>query len=272
VALNGVAIGRLAASDLVDGVYVQPAAGDEGTAVGAALLGTDLRHAAEHYPVSTFLGPDVDSDRVPDARSCFTVDVPDAEEVAAALLARGLVVGWAQGRLEFGPRALGNRSILADPRRRETRDRVNAAVKFREGFRPLAPVVKAECATRYFQLPPGTNMRHMTVAVRVRAERAGEIAAVVHDDGTARAQVVYAEEQPRLWRILDGFERRTGVGVLINTSLNVKGQPTARSASEAFRTFDGSRLDVVIIGKSLYAKEWAMNDVRDVTMPAAATV
>ncbi|MFI9812636.1 carbamoyltransferase family protein [Saccharothrix variisporea] len=260
VALNCVAIGKLAASDLVDGVYVQPAAGDEGTAVGAALLGADLPRAAEHYPVSTFLGPDVDSDRVP-AHSYFTVEVDDVEAVAARLLAKGLVVGWAQGRLEFGPRALGNRSILADPRRRETRDRVNAAVKFREGFRPLAPIVKAECATRYFRIPAGTNMRHMTIAVPVRPERADEIAAVVHDDGTARVQVVHAAEQPRLWRVLDEFERLTGVGTLINTSLNVKGQPTARSASEAFRTFDESRLDVLVVGGVVHAKEWAVSDV-----------
>lgn len=268
VALNCVAIGKLAASGLVDGVYVQPAAGDEGTAVGAALVGTDLRCAAEQYPVSTFLGPDVDADRVPSEHSYFTVAVVDPEPVVARLLAQGLVVGWAQGRLEFGPRALGNRSILADPRRREMRERVNAAVKFREGFRPLAPVVKAECGTRYFQLPAGTNMRHMTVAVPVRPERAGEIAAVVHDDGTARVQVVYAAEQPRLWRILDEFERLTGVGVLINTSLNVKGQPTARSASEAFRTFDNSALDALVIGTSLYAKQWAVPDVLAATMPA----
>lgn len=269
VALNCVAIGKLAASDLVDGVYVQPAAGDEGTAIGAALAGTDLRRAATTYPVSTFLGPEVDSDRVPEGHQYFSVEVPEAEAIAAGLLARGLVVGWAQGRLEFGPRALGNRSILADPRRREMRDRVNAAVKFRESFRPLAPIVKSDLAQRYFHVPPGTNMRHMTVAVAVRTEAVGEIPAVVHDDGTARVQMVYSAEQPRLWRILDEFERHTGVGVLINTSLNVKGQPTARSASEAFRTFDGSRLDVVIIGKWLYAKEWAVADVLAVTMADA---
>lgn len=272
VALNCVAVGKLAASNLVDGVYVQPAAGDEGTAVGAALLGTDLRRAAEHYPISTFLGPDVDSDQVPANHPYFTVELADAEAVAARLLAKGLVVGWAQGRLEFGPRALGNRSILADPRRRETRDRVNAAVKFREGFRPLAPIVKSECATRFFHIPPNTNMRHMTIAVPVRPERVDEIAAVVHDDHTARVQVVHAAEQPRLWRVLDEFERLTGTGVLINTSLNVKGQPTARSASEAFRTFDGSRLDVLITGNTLYAKEWAVPDVLAATMPAPRPV
>nr|ADK54872.1 carbamoyltransferase [uncultured soil bacterium] len=255
VALNCVAIGKLAASGLVDAVYVQPAAGDEGTAVGAALSGADLLRASAGYPALTFLGPDVDSDQVPADQPYFSASVPNAESVAARLLNAGLVVGWAQGRLEFGPRALGNRSILADPRRREMRERVNAAVKFREDFRPLAPAVKSERATKYFSIPAGTNMRHMTVAVPVLPDRAAEIPAVVHDDGTARVQQVYAAEHPRFWRILDEFERMTGVGVLMNTSLNVKGQPTARSASEAYRTFDSSSLDVVFIGDRLYAKD-----------------
>ena len=190
-------------------------------------------------------------------------------DLAARLLTRGLVVGWAQGRLEFGPRALGNRSILADPRTRGMRDRVNAAVKFREDFRPLAPAVKAECSRRFFEIPDGANMRHMTLAVRVRPERAGDIAAVVHDDGTARVQEVHRGEHPRFWHILDEFERLTGVGVLMNTSLNVKGQPTARSASEAYRTFHTSELDVVFIGDRLYAKEWAVADVL-ADLPSAA--
>ncbi|HKN51736.1 MAG TPA: carbamoyltransferase N-terminal domain-containing protein, partial [Amycolatopsis sp.] len=196
VALNCVAIGKLAVSGLVDGVYVQPAAGDEGTAVGAALLGADFATAAESYPPLTFLGPDVDDDCVPPDQPHFSTEVRDAEVLAARLLARGLVVGWAQGRLEFGPRALGNRSILADPRTREMRDRVNAAVKFREDFRPLAPAVKAECGSRYFELPGGANLRHMTLAVRVRPERAADIAAVVHTDGTARVQEVHRAEHP----------------------------------------------------------------------------
>lgn len=273
VALNCVAIGKLAAAGLVDAVYVQPAAGDEGTAIGAALSGADPLRAAATYPALTFLGPDVDDDRVPDGHPYFSTEVrePAAETLAARLLASGLVVGWAQGRLEFGPRALGNRSILADPRRREMRERVNAAVKFREDFRPLAPAVKAECAATYFEVPPGTNMRHMTVAVPVRPDRAAEIAAVVHDDGTARVQQVEAAEHPRFWRILDEFERLTGVGVLMNTSLNIKGQPTARSAAEAYRTFDSSELDVVFIGNRLYAKDCAVPEVLSLLDRATVT-
>ncbi|ADJ45418.1 carbamoyl transferase [Amycolatopsis mediterranei S699] len=253
VALNCSAIGKLAGSDLVDAVFVQPAAGDEGTAVGAAL---SLAVPRASYPAMTYLGPDVSEDGPPAGQPHWSTRVePGIGEVAVArLLAAGYIVGWAQGRLEFGPRALGNRSILADPRTRQARDRVNAAVKFREEFRPLAPAVKAESADRYFVLPPATDLRHMTVAVGVHGPKRAEIPAVVHDDGTARVQVVHRRDAPRFWRILDEFERLSGVPVLVNTSLNVKGQPTARAGAEAFHTFTTSELDAIVIGERLYAK------------------
>lgn len=272
VALNCVAVGKLAASGTVTGVYVQPAAGDEGTAVGAALTAAEPARAMERYPAMTFLGPDVTASPPPRQQPYWQQRVAGrvAEEAAARLLAQGCIVGWAQGRLEFGPRALGNRSILADPRRRETRDRVNAAVKFRESFRPLAPAVKAERASEYFVLPDGAVMRHMTVVAPVRAQARDEIAAVVHDDGTARVQCVHAAEIPRLWRILDDFEQLTGVPVLINTSLNVKGQPTARDGIEAFHTFSSSSLDVVFIGDTVYAKPgWVDLVIEAIAGPAA---
>ncbi|MEE6261676.1 carbamoyltransferase family protein [Plantactinospora sonchi] len=261
VALNCVAIGKLAASGLVDGVYVQPAAGDEGTAVGAALALAGPAVSGTRYPAMTYLGPDVAEDGPPAGQPYWSVSVAAgvAEAAVARLLAEGRIVGWAQGRLEFGPRALGNRSILADPRDRDARERVNAAVKFREEFRPLAPAVKAERADEWFVVPAGTNMRHMTVAVPVRPASAGRIAAVVHDDGTARVQAVHQVDNPRFWRILDEFERLTGTPVLMNTSLNVKGQPTARAGAEAFRTFDSSRLDVLVVGDRLYAKPEAVS-------------
>jgi carbamoyltransferase len=256
VALNCVAVGKLAASGLVDALYVQPAAGDEGTAIGSALHAADLRRAAATYPAMTFLGPDV-MEHMPLGSHpywCRVIPSAGAEEIAAILLQKGCLVGWAQDRLEFGPRALGNRSILADPRERATKDRVNSAVKFREGFRPLAPAVLAERADELFVIPPGTNMRHMTVAVPVRPGRAKDIPAVVHDDGTARVQCVFKDENPRFWRILDHFARLTGVPVLMNTSLNVKGQPTARAGYDAYHTFTTSGLDVLFVADRVYAK------------------
>jgi carbamoyltransferase len=255
VALNCAAIGQLAVSGLVDAVYVQPAAGDEGTAAGAALA-LVAAPASVGWPTMTYLGPDVSEDGPPAGQPYWSTWVRSgiAEVAVARLLVHGHIVGWAQGRLEFGPRALGNRSILADPRTRAARDRVNAAVKFREEFRPLAPAVRAERADDYFVLPPHTGLRHMTVAVPVRGAVRAEIPAVVHDDGTARVQVVHRDDNPRFWRILDEFERLCGVPVLVNTSLNIKGQPTARAGAEAFRTFASSSLDAVVIGDRLYAK------------------
>lgn len=236
------------------------AAGDDGTAIGAALALAGPPLSGVRCPAMTYLGPDVGEDGPPADQPYWSVQVGPgvAEAAVARLLAEGRIVGWAQGRLEFGPRALGNRSILADPRDRSARERVNAAVKFREEFRPLAPAVKAELAGDWFVLPPGTNMRHMTVAVPVRPSMANRIAAVVHDDGTARVQAVHRADNPRFWRILDEFERLTGTPVLMNTSLNVKGQPTARAGAEAFRTFDSSRLDILVLGDRLYAKPEAV--------------
>jgi carbamoyltransferase len=144
-------------------------------------------------------------------------------------------------------------------------------VKFREEFRPLAPAVKAERAEDYFDLPPATEMRHMTVAVPVREHMRGTIPAVVHDDGTARVQVVHHTDNPRFWRILDEFERLCAVPVLINTSLNIKGQPTARAGAEAFRTFASSSLDIVVIGDRLYAKPAAVAAASDAIAAAVLT-
>ncbi|MEE6310799.1 carbamoyltransferase C-terminal domain-containing protein [Plantactinospora veratri] len=265
VALNCAAIGKLGYSGLVDAIYVQPAAGDEGTAVGAALAVAAPAAEVVDYPAMTYLGPEVTEDGPPADQPYWSVRVGPgvAEQVVARLLTKGHIVGWAQGRLEFGPRALGNRSILADPRDRGARERVNAAVKFREEFRPLAPAVKAESASRFFAVPAGTNLRHMTVAVAVHPHARPVIPAVVHDDGTARVQAVFAAENPRFWRILDEFERLCGVPVLMNTSLNVKGQPTARAGAEAFRTFASSGLDLVVIADRLYAKPSAVGDAAE---------
>ncbi|MFY1693123.1 carbamoyltransferase [Plantactinospora sp. WMMB782] len=265
VALNCAAIGRLGYSGLVDAIYVQPAAGDEGTAVGAALALAGPAASVADYPATTCLGPEVTEDGPPADQPYWSVRVGPgvAERVVARLLVRGHIVGWAQGRLEFGPRALGNRSILADPRDRGARERVNAAVKFREEFRPLAPAVKAEAAGRFFVVPAGVDLRHMTVAVAVHPHARSAIPAVLHDDGTARVQAVYPAESPRFWRILDEFERLCGVPVLMNTSLNVKGQPTARAGAEAYRTFASSGLDLVVIADRLYAKPSAVGDAAE---------
>ena len=251
VALNCVAIGR--SFDWgVSQLYVQPAAGDEGTALGAGLAVMDQANA-EVLPAMPYLGPEIHA--VPGAADLRRDPWRALVRDAAANLERGAIVGWAQGRLEFGPRALGNRSILADPRRASTRERVNSAVKFREGFRPLAPVVLAERADEYFDLPAGATTSHMTAAFHVRPQKRDAVPAVVHTDGTARVQVVDRAHAPLLAALLDEFDRVAGVPVLVNTSLNVKGQPMAALISDAVWTFENSAMDVLYAGDRVLAKD-----------------
>jgi len=250
VALNCVANGMLLRHD-VESLYVQPAAGDEGTALGGAIHVLARRPASISIPPMPFWGPEIED--APD-RAAGWIRLPSGPSAVAAasqLLAAGAIVGWAQDRLEFGPRALGNRSILADPRSESMRDRVNSAVKFRQEFRPLAPAVLAEHADEYFEIPAGADLRHMTVAVPVRKARRHLIPAVVHLDGTARVQVVHRLSAPRFWSLLKSFHDRTGVPVLLNTSLNVRGQPIARSRADAVRVFDSSALDALVIGNNV---------------------
>jgi carbamoyltransferase len=239
VALNCVANVRSFGWGVTD-LYVQPAAGDEGTSLGAALAMMEPESLPD-LPIMPFYGPDIPGGGEP--------------TVTAQHLANGAVVGWAQGRLEFGPRALGNRSILADPRDAATRDRVNSAVKFREGFRPLAPAVLAERTQEFFDVPAGANARHMTLAVPVRPSARAAIPAVVHADGTARVQVVHREDAPGLAALLEQFDRLTGVPVLLNTSLNVKGQPMAATAADAVWTFENSAMDVLYVGDEVRLKD-----------------
>jgi carbamoyltransferase len=254
VALNCVANGRSFEWGVTD-LFVQPAAGDEGTALGAALAAIGPEDA-EVLPPMPYLGPDIDIDAGP-----LDLGSPSGRAriaAAAANLGRGAVIGWAHGRLEFGPRALGNRSILADPRSASTRDRVNAAVKFREGFRPLAPVVLAERASEYFVIPAGATAAHMTAAFAVRPEVRDQIPAVVHSDGTARVQVVDRAQAPLLAALLDDFDRLTGVPVLLNTSLNVKGQPMAARLADAIWTYENSAMDLLYAGAQVFTKDhWA---------------
>lgn len=254
VALNCVANGMLASRG-VQSLYVQPAAGDEGTAIGAALHVLCQCPATISMPPMPFWGPEIaGSPDGPDEWIRLPSE-PGAVSAAAELLAAGAIVGWAQDRLEFGPRALGNRSILADPRNSSMRDRVNSAVKFRQEFRPLAPAVLAEYAAEYFEIPDGAEMRHMTVAVPVRRAKQHLIPAVVHVDGTARVQVVHRSSAPRFWSLLKSFQDRTGVPVLLNTSLNVRGQPIARNRADAARVFRASALDALIAGRDVLLRE-----------------
>jgi carbamoyltransferase len=163
------------------------------------------------------------------------------------------------GRSELGPRALGHRSILAAPHSRETRDRINRDIKFREEFRPFAPVVMCEAADSFFELPPGGARlaRFMSGVFPVRPEWRERLAAVTHVDGSARVQVLERDMAPRLYALLDAYGRRTGVPVLLNTSLNVAGEPIVTSALEGYSTFRRCGLDALVAGSTLVLKRAA---------------
>ncbi len=264
VAMNSKANGRLLASGLVDDLFVQPAATDDGTAIGAALgAHAILGQPIPRYPLTNvYLGPAYSDDEIAATLRAYKLPafaVPDEAQLTtltAQLLAEEAIVGWFQGRMEFGPRALGNRSILADPRSAAIRDRVNECVKFREAWRPFAPSCLAEAAGDYFEgLDGGRQAPFMILTFDVRPAQRAVIPAVTHADHTARVQTVTAETNPRYYALLRAFARLTGVPVLLNTSFNLKGEPIVCSPKDAIRTFYSSGLDFLVLGNFIVAKD-----------------
>jgi carbamoyltransferase len=172
-------------------------------------------------------------------------------------LQEGKVIGWFQGRFEWGPRALGHRSILADPRRADMKDLVNVKIKFREPFRPFAPSVLAERTEDYFVLPDAAQHypgRFMLYVVDVREDKRHIIPAVTHVDGTGRLQTVHQEVSPRYYRLIDTFGQATGVPIILNTSFNLRGEPIVNTPQEAFHTFSLSGMDVLVLGDHVIEK------------------
>ncbi len=257
VALNSKANGKILVSGLVDNLFVQPAAGDDGVCLGAALApyldagGKLPMHRMRH----AYLGPEISEAEIERALQTYKIryeNVSDVAATAAELLAAGKIVGWVQGRMEFGPRALGSRSILADPRDPEMNARVNNAVKFREWWRPFAPSLLAEAAEDYLENPPDSPF--MIVTSQVRPEKRSVIPSVTHVDGSARPQTVEQNVNPLYWRLIKEFGDRTGVPVIMNTSFNLRGEPIVSSPTDAIRTFYSSGLDALILGSYLINK------------------
>jgi carbamoyltransferase len=256
VALNCTANGRLLASGRFDDLYIQPAAADDGTALGAALYRASVHGEARNARFAVpFLGPgyappavEAALTRVAD-RVTVTRFPSDAEACgeAARFIAEGRVVGWFRGRMEFGPRALGHRSILADPGDPAMRDRVNAMVKKREAFRPFAPAVTREEVHRWFAVPERTTLPYMITIVEVREPHRAALPAITHVDGTARVQTVSREDDPAFHRLLQEVGRRTGRQMVLNTSFNVKGQPIVNTPLEAVETFLGTGIDCLFL-------------------------
>src|SRR5258707_984969 len=258
VALNCTANARLI-RDLGIRLHIHPAAGDAGGALGAALQSIMHSQEAEptrRYRLDPYLGVQYPKPVIRATLSLNNIPFRECNDIAETVadgLAAGRVVAILHGRDEWGPRALGARSILADPRGAEMKDHLNAKIKFREEFRPFAPVVKQEAYGDWFETLGMTESPFMLYTHK--ALRPEQTAAVTHIDGTSRVQTVSAEQNPYLYRILDAFERRTGVPVLINTSFNLRGEPIVSSPSDALKTFFASGIDCLALEDFLADKE-----------------
>ncbi|MBW6459856.1 MAG: carbamoyltransferase [Bacteroidales bacterium] len=285
VALNSVANGKLLQAGIFDDIWIQPAAGDAGGALGAALAGWHIWKGKERRidPSSdamqgAFLGPkytDDDIERVArryNAKYSHISDFKQLADLTAGYIAEGKVVGWFQGRMEFGPRALGNRSILGDARNPDMQKRMNLKIKYREGFRPFAPAVPEEDIGEYFDLDRPSP--YMLLVVPVLNERRNpipegyhnmelferlyhprsDVPAITHIDFSARLQSVNRDINPRFWKLIHAFKKLTGYSVLINTSFNVRGEPIVCSPEEAFRCFMRTEMDYLVMGDYLFDK------------------
>jgi carbamoyltransferase len=288
VALNCVANGKVLRDGKFTKIWIQPAAGDAGGALGAALAAYYL-HKGQPRRLDNeldgmngaYLGPAYDDDEsarhLEQAGACFDrLDGDQAIERAASDLADGKALGWFQGRMEFGPRALGNRSIIADARSSSMQSALNLKIKYRESFRPFAPAVLREDLSEWFELDVESPYMLLVADVSERRRRAmtaqeqalfgidklnvprSEIPAVTHVDYSARIQTVHAETNPRFHALLSAFKRKTGCPVLVNTSFNVRGEPIVRTPEEAFRCFMGTELEVLVVG-GLYLQKCEQN-------------
>jgi carbamoyltransferase len=283
VALNCVANGRILREGPFDDIWIQPAAGDAGGAVGAAAVAWHEYEGAERTVNGAdtmngaFLGPKFGAAQIRRQLDEFKAsyqELADSELMpsVAEILDRGDIVGWFQGRMEFGPRALGGRSIIGDPRNSKMQSVMNLKIKYRESFRPFAPSVLAERVSDYFEQK--TPSPYMLIVAPVREElrlpmteeqsqlfgieklnlRRSELPAITHVDYSARVQTVHQETNPRYYALLKAFETRTGCGVLVNTSFNVRGEPIVCSPSDAYRCFMRTEMDYLVIENFILAK------------------
>ncbi|MGB2986347.1 MAG: carbamoyltransferase [Phycisphaerae bacterium] len=263
VGLNCVANWRILMESGFKEIFIQPAAGDSGGALGTAfyIYNSVLNNPRTFQMKHALWGPSFDDQQIKDTldqAEAVYEHVGDEDELlkkTAGMIAEGKVVGWFQGRLEFGPRALGSRSLLADARDPKMKDIINAKVKFREAFRPFAPAVLKEHAHEYFDMPAGMDAPFMLLVPKVREEKRSIIPAVTHQDGTGRVQTVTEEESGRYYRLIRTFGRLTGVPLVINTSFNVRGEPIVCTPEDAYHTFIHTGIDVLVIGDCIVTQK-----------------
>lgn len=291
VALNCVSNGKLLRSGLFKDIFIQPAAGDAGGALGAAQASYFIHFNQNRIPCTAqdemqgaYLGPqfselDIELDlKKFKAVSHHFSDLDQLYSKVADLIDGGNVVGWFQGRMEFGPRALGNRSILGDARNPEMQKKLNLKIKYREGFRPFAPSVKVEDRQEYFEL--NSDSPYMLIVCPVKENRRmkmptgynamplmerlyvlrSDLPAITHIDFSARVQTIHRETNERYWKLLDAFKKKTGYGVMVNTSFNVRGEPPVCTPEDAYKCFMRTEMDYLVVGDFLLAKseqpEW----------------
>lgn len=257
--MNSVYNGKILDRTPFKELFIPSCPDDSGVSLGAALYayqqmapGSPIIHHRDNYWGDEFSDAEIEETLAKyklNARKCET-----PADTAAEMLENGKLVGWFQGRMEFGQRALGNRSILADPRREDSKDLVNKAVKYRESFRPFAPAILSERLGDYFHAPEGLEVLFMERVLDAREEKKAEIPAVVHVDGTGRVQSVDKGTNPLFYQLIEAFEARTGVPIVLNTSFNLNGEPIVRSPSDAIRSFFTCGLDALFLGSYLIEK------------------
>ncbi|RJQ31198.1 hypothetical protein C4572_02915 [Candidatus Parcubacteria bacterium] len=259
VALNSVSNWKILKNTPFKEIYIQPAAGDGGGALGAALALNYLylKNSERINLNHAYFGQEYSDAKIKEVleERKIAYEYFDDEEkllsIVADKIARGKVVGWFSGKFEWGPRALGSRSILADPRRAEMKDIVNTKIKFREPYRPFAPSVLSEKADEFFELPSPVEKlypaRFMLYVVPVKKNQQQAVPAITHVDGSARPQLVYKEESPRYWNLINHFYKKTQIPLLLNTSFNLKGEPIVNTPQNALNTFYKSGMDVLVL-------------------------
>jgi carbamoyltransferase len=295
VALNCVSNGKLLNSGLFKNVFITPASGDAGGALGAALVAEHVYFGQPRvidYTMDdlkgSYLGPENSEKDVINvlkkykAKGEHFTEFGKLAERVAKILADGKVVGWVQGRMEFGPRALGARSILGDPRNSEMQKKLNLKIKYRESFRPFAPSVLAEDCSTYFEhtgispymllvqpvkkerrKPLPDNYDSLSVREKLYYDRS-DMPSITHIDFSARIQTVHRETNPRYWELIHAFKKLTGFGVVVNTSFNVRGEPIVMTAEDAYRCFMRTEMDYLVVNNYLFSKsdqpEWQKTD------------
>ncbi len=263
VALNCTLNGEIARSKLFKNIFIQPAANDEGCSIGAAIYANEKikNDKINNYKKwnHAYFGCKYSELEILHELEIFKEKIKwekqtDIASFTAKKIKAGKVVGWFQGKMEFGPRALGNRSILADPRDPKMKDRINAKVKKRESFRPFAPAVIEEDADEYFDMTGLSNSNFMLFAVPVKSKYLKKIPAVTHVDGSARVQTVSKKANPLFWKLILEFKNLTGISVLLNTSFNVRNEPIVCSPKDAILCFLSTDIDCLVIGNFFILK------------------